>query len=196
MGELGLMTTLTGLICILGGVVTAMNAHRAYAMVLAATFFCQSIALSVVMSALFKIDLTYWHVLVPLILAIVVYLMARLVVLWLWGAFTLVGLILLAGIGLSVASNIQDVVNVTTVGITYLLGLVAAIALKKHGKVLTIAVTSGYNVGIGLITIILSLVTVSSGETFALLIALFVLLGVIAGVYYQYKVDRRLLESL
>ena len=169
-------------------------AHKAYALVLAATYLFQTLAVSVMVSTMFKMDLAWYHVAIPVFLALVVWLMAKLNFLWLWGSLSLVGLILLAGVG-TMADSVADVVNVTTVMVTYLVALVATFILRKHGKVLVIGITSGYNLGVGLVLLLMAFWSASAYDSLFVIGALLVLAGVGAGIYYQYKIDRRLIDG-
>ena len=198
MGDYGLIAAITGIFCVVCGVFAARLAHKSYALVVAGTYLLQMLALGIVASAVMGIEITMWHFIVPTILAFIVFLTAKLTFLWLWGTLSLVGIILLGLIGSMVsADNIANVVNVKTLVLTYILALIGAIILRKHGRVLVVAITSGYNVGIGAVLMMMLAIDISDLSTIVLLMmAALVLLGVAGGIYYQYRIDRRLLDGL
>lgn len=196
MEDVALVAILIGLICILGGLVTATQAHRAYAAVLAGTYLCQTIALSVIMSMIMDVDITYWNFLIPAIIALIAYIMAKLVFLWLWGSLTLVGFVILGTLAMNVSNDPGDVITIATVGITFAVGLIGAIILRNHGKVITIGISSGYNVGIGIASILFAIISLKEAELLSLLMSVAVLGGVAVGIFYQYKVNRKLIDSL
>jgi hypothetical protein len=80
--------------------------------------------------------------------------------------------------------------------ITYAIALLTAFVLRKHGRVLTVGITSGYNVGMGLILVLMAVWSSDAYGSLFVTGALLVLAGVGAGIYYQYKVDRRLIDSV
>lgn len=188
------MSALLGLMCIASGVFAARMAHKSYALVLAATYLFQTLAVSMMVATLFNMDLAWYHIAIPVVVAVAVWVMAKLNFLWLWGSLVLVGLILLAGVGM-MADSITDVLNVTTVLITYAVTLVATFVLREHGKVLVVGITSGYNLGIGLVLLLMAFWSTSAYDSLFGIGALLVLAGVGAGIYYQYKVDRRLIDG-
>jgi hypothetical protein len=189
------MSIVLGLICIASGLLSARMAYKSYALVLAVTYLFQTLAVSVVTASVFEMDFTWYHVAIPVIIAVIVWIMSKLNFLWLWGSLTLVGLILLASIGM-MADTITDVVTVPTVLITYAIALLTAFVLRKHGRVLTVGITSGYNVGMGLILVLMAVWSSDAYGSLFVTGALLVLAGVGAGIYYQYKVDRRLIDSV
>lgn len=195
MEKVGFVVALTGVISVLCGIYAARNAYKSYALVLAGTYLFQTLAIAMVISSMFGLEVGKWHFIIPIILAVVVWLMARLSFLWLWGSLTFVGLIILAGLGGTLADDITEVVNIKTIGVVYLVGLIAAFVLRKNARVLTVAVTTGYNVGAGLLLVLMALVSFDEVETYSIVSTLFILAGVAAGIYYQYKVDRRLLDG-
>lgn len=187
---------ITGVICIFCGVYAARNAHKSYGLVLAGTYLFQSLAIAILISALMKADLTIWTFAIPLALGVFVYLAARLNFLWLWGSITLVCLVILSGIGGLSGEKIGKVISIETIGLCYLIGLIAAIVLRKHGRVLVVAISSGYNVGVGLLVILLAILDLKKFEDIGPLMFVIVLAGISAGIYYQYKVDRRLIDGV
>lgn len=190
-----LMLVVTGIVCILAGVYAAKNAYKAYALVLAGTYYFQTTAIVLLVSALMRIDVSILSFVIPLVLAGIVWMAARLNFLWLWGSLTFVCMVILAGIGGISGEKIAKIITIETVGLCYLVGLIAAFILRKHGRVLVVSITSGYNVGAGLLMILMAVLSVDDFDVIGPLMFVVILSGIAAGIYYQYKIDRRLIDG-
>lgn len=196
MENLGPVVALNGLICIACGVFASRYAFKSYALVLAGTYLFQTLAIALMSAALMGFEVGTLTLVIPLVIAIAVWITAKLNFLWLWGSLTLVGLIIFAGIAYTILDSPADAISAGPIGAVYGLALIATIILRKHGRVLIVGISSGYNVGIGLVLLSMLAVPSSAYETLIMLSVLVILGAVAAGIYYQYKIDRRLLEGV
>lgn len=192
METLSITCVLGALFCIASGVIAARFAHKAYGLVLGGMYTAQLLALLVMADGIFHIGFPTWIYALPLIGGLLVWAASRMNFLWLWGSMTSVGWTVLIAIGLMIDEP-ASMIGPKTMAIPLLGGLLAAIVLRKHGRVIIVGTATGLNVGSGLLLLAIAVLGLNEPRVLGYLAGLLPMIGVAGGLYYQYKIDRRLL---
>jgi hypothetical protein len=186
------MLAILGIVCVLSGIAMARLSHKSYAIVLASGYFFVVLAMCVAFVDLLNQSFEWYYIAGSVAVGAIVWLAAKASFLWLWSSIWMLCLALLLGIDAMVESSI---ISGMTVMIVFAVSLIMAILLRKHASVLVVAISSGYDVGIGLTLVLLAFLDSASYSTALTASAGIVLASVLAGIYYQYGIDRRLLEK-
>ncbi|MCO6466864.1 MAG: hypothetical protein J5I53_09635 [Bradyrhizobiaceae bacterium] len=206
--DMSLPLILVGLLCIAVGVIAARVAHRAYALTLAGASTGQILVVGfLAISLMGELDSKVTMIIIGVALAagLITWVTSRLKFLWLWSSLCMLLLFIVIGImtltGVDISRELADMAIWIMLG-CFVASLGATFFLRAYAAPLIVGISTGINVGVGLGFVVIAILFKSDAihkrdliDVLPYVTILLALACIGAGIFYQLKIDTRLLEK-